>query len=96
MQSSLTQIDSRLNELNKQTGASEFVEGTGVDQKRIDEELEKSEVRSVKDELDTLLDEFESGNTLYGQGAREEYNKNLQCTVVLAPLQWQEKQLFKL
>ena len=28
LQSSLTQIDSRLNELNKQTGASELVEGT--------------------------------------------------------------------
>ena len=78
LQSSLTQIDSRLNELNKQTGASELVEGTGVDQKRIDEELKKSEAASVKDELDTLLDEFEDGNTpAWAKGAMRRAQQEL-------------------
>ena len=51
---------------------------TGVDQTRIDEELKKSEAASVKDELDTLLGEFESGNTpAWAKGAMRRAQQEL-------------------
>ena len=46
-----------------EVGEGELLDGSTVNQSRIEEELSKTKAASVKDELDDLMQDFEGGNT---------------------------------
>lgn len=46
-----------------QVGEGELLEGAAVDQSRIEEELSKTQAASVRDELSSLMKDFEGGDT---------------------------------
>ena len=56
-------------------GEGELIDGSTVDQSRIEEELSKEKAASVKDELDDLMQDFEGGNTpAWAAGAMRQAN----------------------
>ena len=63
LENSLSMINQRLETMPK--GPSELIEGTGVDQEKVAEAFGTGEVKaaSVKDELSTLMEDFEKGDT---------------------------------
>ena len=59
-------------------GEGELLEGSAVNQSRIEEELGKTKAASVKDELDDLMQDFEGGNTpAWAAGAMRNANAML-------------------
>jgi len=59
-------------------GEGELLEGSAVNQSRIEEELQKTKAASVKDELDDLMQDFEGGNTpTWAAGAMRNANAML-------------------
>ena len=59
-------------------GEGELLEGSAVDQSRIEEELQKTKAASVKDELDDLMKDFEGGDTpTWAAGAMRNANAML-------------------
>lgn len=56
-------------------GEGELIDGSTVDQSRVEEELSKEKAASVKDELDDLMQDFEGGNTpAWAAGAMRQAN----------------------
>jgi len=56
-------------------GEGELIDGSTVNQSRIEEELSKEKAASVKDELDDLMQDFEGGNTpAWAAGAMRQAN----------------------
>ena len=58
-----------------QVGEGELIDGSTVNQSRIEEELGKTKAASVKDELDDLMKDFEGGDTpTWAAGAMRQAN----------------------
>ncbi len=56
-------------------GEGELIDGSTVNQSRVEEELSKEKAASVKDELDDLMQDFEGGNTpAWAAGAMRQAN----------------------